>query len=61
MTRIHPKHAFLNGDVVISNKGHKSATIADSLTGESFTLSLGKFRASHFPAVGTIKIFAYFF
>lgn len=49
MTQIHPKDTFLNGDVMISNKGQKSATIADSITGESFTLTPGKFRASHFP------------
>lgn len=45
MTQIHPKDTFLNGDVMISNKGQKSATIADSITGESFTLTPGKFRA----------------
>lgn len=50
MIQIHPKRAFLNSDVVISNKGQESALIEDSITSESFTLLPGEYRASRFPA-----------
>ena len=50
MIQIHPKRAFLNSDVVISNKGQESAVIEDSITSESFTLLAGEYRASRFPA-----------
>ena len=50
MIQIHPKRAYLNSDVVISNKGQEPAIIEDSLTSESFTLLPGDYRASRFPA-----------
>lgn len=55
MIQIHPKHAFLNSNVVISNNGHESAIIEDSLTGKSFTLLPSKCLSSCFPA-GNHKI-----
>ena len=50
MIQIHPKHAFINTDVVISNKGQESVIIEDLLTNESFSLSSGEYRTSRFIA-----------
>lgn len=50
MIQIHPKRAFINSDIVISNKGQEPATIEDSITHDSFTLSPGEYLVSRFPA-----------
>lgn len=50
MIQIHPQRAFLNSEVVISNKGQESAFLEDSITHESFSLSPGEYRSSRFPA-----------
>jgi hypothetical protein len=50
MIQIHPKRAFLNSDVVISNKGNETVVLKDSLTGETFSLSPGEYRSSTYRA-----------
>ncbi len=50
MVQIHPKRAFLNTDVVISNKGDETVVVEDSLSHVSFKLSPGEYRSFKYPA-----------
>lgn len=50
MIQIHPKRAFLNTEVRISNMGKEPVHIKDTTTHESFLLSPGDYKSSTFPA-----------
>ena len=50
MIQVHPKKAFLNTDIIISNTGDDPVLVRESGTSETFALSPGERRVSRFPA-----------